>query len=138
VLGQVRFQALRAGNPQIRLHSATGRDKVNHGVPIRIGETIALPSIPLANSLSFASPNPFSGSTAIGFALAQAGPVELVIYDIGGRRVRTLVREARAPGEYHEIWDGRGDQGGKASAGVYFARLNVGGSVFTRSMVLVK
>ena len=57
------------------------------------------------------------------FELPAAGRARLVLYDVRGRRVRTLVDGARAAGEHVARWDGRDESGAPAAAGVYFLRL---------------
>ena len=71
-----------------------------------------------------AAPNPFSGGTSVAFSLAQTQPVELGIYDLSGRLVRSLQRGQLAPGAYHFEWNGRDAGGRHAAAGVYFVRLD--------------
>jgi hypothetical protein len=70
------------------------------------------------------SPNPFSGSTAVSFALpAGCGGAECVIYDVGGRAVRTLAPSHEAASLIGFAWDGTSDSGAPVSSGVYFAVL---------------
>jgi flagellar hook assembly protein FlgD len=83
-------------------------------------------------------PNPFNPSTTIAFTLAAETHVEVTIYDAAGTRVRTLVDERRAGGEYQVPWDGRTDRGGVAASGVYFYRLKTPGVTETRRMVLLR
>lgn len=65
--------------------------------------------------------------------------VELRIYDLLGREVKTLLNEALPPGDYVVTWDGRNDKGEEAASGVYLYRLRVGqGFVQSRKMVLVR
>ncbi len=72
-------------------------------------------------------PNPFNSSTTIVYAVADLGPIpaeiEVTIYDIVGRKVRTLVHERRGLGIHRVIWDGRNDSGRDCPSGVYFARI---------------
>ncbi len=82
-----------------------------------------------APALLPAVPNPFAGSTEIGFELPQAGPVRLTVYDLAGRPVSTLVDGARAAGRGSVRWDGRGSDGVERPAGIYFIRLEVPGGV---------
>ena len=70
--------------------------------------------------------------------LTLAGPVELTIFDVSGRRVRTLVRETQEPGAHEVVWDGRNDGGRQAAAGVYFYRLSAGRSSRVRKMVIIR
>jgi flagellar hook assembly protein FlgD len=64
--------------------------------------------------------------------------VSLVIYDIAGARIRTLVNRAIRPGAYTEKWDGRNANGNPVASGVYFYCLKAGGKTLTKKMVLLK
>jgi flagellar hook assembly protein FlgD len=65
--------------------------------------------------------------------------VQLRIYNVAGQLIRTLVNEARTPGEVHTAtWDGRNDAGQSVSSGVYFYKLVAGTFVQTKKMVLLK
>lgn len=103
-----------------------------------VGDEFALrPSFHLAQNY----PNPFGPATNIAFRIAPAsgeGLVNLKIYDICGREVRTLVNERKAPGSYAVAWDGRNDTGVHVASGVYFCRVQAGGLVQTRKMLLVR
>ncbi len=82
-------------------------------------------------------PNPFIPVTRIGFELAQAGRVELGIFSVDGRLVRTLVDEERAVGSHEVIWDGCDAQGQRAAAGAYFYKLAAPGIEESRRMILL-
>jgi flagellar hook assembly protein FlgD len=66
--------------------------------------------------------------------------VSLVVYDVAGRRVRTLVSETQSPRAdgFRVTWDGRNDRGEAVASGMYFCRLVAGQFVETRKMVLLK
>jgi hypothetical protein len=83
-------------------------------------------------------PNPFNPSTVIRFAFSQAGQARLTIYDILGRRVRTLVDGVRPAGEQLVTWNGRDEAGAVAASGIYFYRLEFNGRVQTRKLTLVR
>lgn len=86
-------------------------------------------------------PNPFNSITNISFRIASAsggGLVSLRIYDVSGREVRKLVNECKQPGGYTVVWDGLSDAGVQVSSGVYFYRLEAGGFVETRKMLLIQ
>ena len=83
-------------------------------------------------------PNPFNPITRIAFGVPATGHVELGVYDLGGRLVRTLVSETRPAGDHTVTWDGRDAQGNAAPSGLYFYRLETGGQVISRKMTLVK
>ena len=72
------------------------------------------------------------------FSLALPTSVELKVYDLRGRLVATLVDEARAPGDYVEVWGGTDASGRAVASGTYFARFAAGGVVQTQRMVLLR
>ena len=67
----------------------------------------------------------------------SSGRIELALFDIGGRRVRTLVNGALAAGRHTIAWDGRGQSGEKLAPGVYIARLEGAGQRWTRRVTLI-
>jgi hypothetical protein len=83
-------------------------------------------------------PNPFNPSTRIDFTLESAGPVEIAVFDVAGRRVATLHEGTLDAGDHHAVWNGRGDDGRPAAAGRYQYVLKTATTRTTRSMVLVK
>lgn len=84
-------------------------------------------------------PNPFSPTTVILFDVPErGGKVELRIYDVAGRLVRTLVDEVKTPGAKRATWDGRNDHGDPVSTGVYFYRMKAPGFNETRKMILLR
>ncbi|MBU8922552.1 MAG: T9SS type A sorting domain-containing protein [Bacteroidales bacterium] len=84
------------------------------------------------------APNPFNPVAKIGFTLANDEHVKISLFDIRGRKVLDLVDEVYPPGKHGVSWEGRDSSGRRVSSGVYFARLSVGGSNFTRRMLLIK
>ncbi len=95
------------------------------------------PATPLA-LLAQNRPNPFNPSTTIGFTLTEAGRVELKIYDVAGRVVRTLLTRDCDAGEHSAVWDGCDDRGHRMTSGVFFARLQLDETTLSRKMVLLK
>jgi len=83
-------------------------------------------------------PNPFNDHTIIKYNLSKAIDVSLVIYNILGQKVRTLVRKERQSGLKTVIWDGKDDRGRDLSSGIYFYQLQAGKLTQTRRMVLLK
>jgi hypothetical protein len=103
------------------------------------GEVTAAGDLPTAVfRLDQNVPNPFNPTTKIGFSLEKAGPVELIVYDVTGARVATLLREHRPAGPYVVQWDGRDDRGAPVGSGVYLYKLTAGPRVDTRKMILLK
>ena len=97
------------------------------------------PGAPVTRALlEPARPNPSSGDAALRFALPRAGHARLVIVDVTGRRIRTLVEGTLAAGPHDAVWDGRAADGHAAPAGLYWAKLETDGSVATRRVVRLR
>jgi hypothetical protein len=89
-------------------------------------------------ALSQNYPNPFNPTTKIEFTLAKSGFVTLQIYDILGRKVRTLVSEHLSSGYKSVLWDGKNDDEKDVASGVYFYQLKVGDLSQPKKMLLLK
>lgn len=96
------------------------------------------PSVPQAYRLEQNYPNPFNPSTTIGYYLENGGQVELAIYNLLGRKIRTLLSEYVSAGEHRVVWDGCDGNGEAVSSGVYLYRLTVGGHSEAKKMILMK
>ncbi len=83
-------------------------------------------------------PNPFNQSTKIEFTLSQSGFVSLTIYDLLGRKIRTLVSENLSSGYKSVLWDGKDDSGKEVSSGIYFYQLKIGDFSEGKKLVLLK
>lgn len=91
-----------------------------------------------AASLFQNRPNPMAGSTRIEYDLPAEGEVRLRIFDVAGRRVRTLVDGRKGAGRHAEQWNGRDEGGAAVASGVYFYELDVEGQRSTRRLVRVR
>lgn len=83
-------------------------------------------------------PNPFNPAVTIPFETARRGPVELRVYDVGGRLVRALREEPLGPGRHEAVWDGRDGSGAPVASGVYFCRFKAGVYEATGRLVLLR
>jgi hypothetical protein len=97
-----------------------------------------LPDAPRNTYLLQSYPNPASGSLSIRFGLAEAGPVELTVYDLAGRRVATLLEDDLPAGERLVSWDCRDDTGRAAPSGVYLYRLVCAEGSLTHRLIIVR
>ena len=83
-------------------------------------------------------PNPFNPSTDIQYGLAEAGNVEIVIYNVLGQKVRTLVNGRKEAGNYVVRWHGRNDNGQSLPSGMYFLRMEAGKFQADRKLLFLK
>jgi len=83
-------------------------------------------------------PNPFRGNTTISFGLKDPSPVQVDIYNLKGQHVRSLMNEAKAPGNYEVNWDGKDKHGQVAADGIYFFKIQAGTFSSRKKMILLK
>lgn len=115
--------------------------KVDAGViPLTIENIAYSPPAEFSNEFLLGPnyPNPFNPTTTISYSIAKAGFVRLRIYDVQGRLVATLVSESRPAGAQSARWRGVDRDGNGVGSGIYFARLESGGKVQTRKVLLLK
>jgi hypothetical protein len=94
--------------------------------------------LPKVFELSNNYPNPFNPSTTIQYAVPRASNVSLIIYNVLGQQVRTLVDQPQNAGRFSVTWDGRDMLGQVVGSGVYFYRLNAGETSIVKKMLMVK
>ena len=93
--------------------------------------------LPAAFALHQNEPNPFGVGTTIRFAIPVASRVRLEVFDLLGRRVRTLADGAFEPGEHSVVWDRRNARGAPAAPGLYFYRMEAGQYREKRAMTII-
>lgn len=137
-VARFRFRVKREGETALHLKTVKARDAANHALdPAGLASTLVA-ALPPHTLLLSPAPNPAHGQTHLAFALAKAGPADLAIFSVDGRRVRTLVHGARDAGAYRLVWKGEDDGGRAQSPGVYWAHLIADGQTFTRRIVYLK
>jgi flagellar hook assembly protein FlgD len=83
-------------------------------------------------------PNPFAGTTEMAIGLPAASSVEIEVYDVAGRKVRTQSIATRSAGWRKVAFDGRDDGGRLLPSGVYFYRVRANGETVSRKMVIAR
>ncbi|MFH1195144.1 MAG: alpha-amylase family glycosyl hydrolase [bacterium] len=96
------------------------------------------PEIPAGYKLEQNYPNPFNPSTVISYQLPVISKIELKIYDVLGREIKTLVDTEQLPGYYSIEWNGKDNSGNQAASGIYFYRLTSGGFSITQKLMLMR
>jgi flagellar hook assembly protein FlgD len=85
-----------------------------------------------------ALPNPFNASTQFRYSLPNECQVKLVIYNILGKKVITLIDRHQTPGSWSAIWDGKNEGGEAAPSGVYLYKLDAGNLHHRGKIALLK
>lgn len=123
------FSGLNSGFAMNEIFIADGN---GNGV-ITSNEENGNTEIPKDYSLNQNYPNPFNSSSKLKFEIANLGYTKLVLYDVMGREVQTLVDKTLKPGAYEITFDGS-----MLSSGVYFYKLTSGNYIATKKMIVLK
>ncbi len=106
---------------------------------VPIGEPSAIRAkVPKTPELLQCYPNPFNASTQIVFRVNKSGLITLTIFDLNGRKIKTLIKGKKNAGQYQIVWDGRNEKGITVSSGTYYVRLKTVDKEIMRKVVLVK
>ncbi|MGH7599966.1 MAG: FlgD immunoglobulin-like domain containing protein [bacterium] len=87
---------------------------------------------------TISSPKHFNPETVIEYQTRLDGPVELIVYNLSGKKVRELVNGVRPAGNYEARWNGTDDWGNRVSSGMYIYRLKSGNFMQAKKMVLLQ
>ena len=85
-----------------------------------------------------AYPNPFNPTTTLKYEMGSAGPVFIDVFNVSGRKIRSLYNGIQSPGQHEIRWDARDDRGRSMSSGVYLFKVNVNGKQQTAKTLLLK
>jgi len=100
-------------------------------------ETISS-NIPKDFSLSDAYPNPFNPETKINFNLAKSANIKMIVYNLLGQKIKTLVSQEMNAGTYSVTWDGKDDFNKQVASGVYLFSFQAESFRTTKKVVLLK
>ncbi|MBN2354784.1 T9SS type A sorting domain-containing protein [candidate division KSB1 bacterium] len=117
-------------------HKIEIRDLQDIGTITGVENAVVAP--PLQFALEQNYPNPFNPETRIYFQLPRAQEIKLIIYNMRGQQVRTLVDERRHAGQHVVNWDGRNNSGQRVPSGLYIYRIVTDGFIAHKKMLLVK
>ncbi|MBN2000261.1 T9SS type A sorting domain-containing protein [candidate division KSB1 bacterium] len=96
------------------------------------------PPLPQAFLLDQNFPNPFNPITLIPYALPEEANVKVEIYNLLGRKVKTVVDARQEAGEHTAVWNGLNESGTSMGSGVYFYKLTAGNTTLTKKMTLLR
>jgi hypothetical protein len=101
-------------------------------------ETSGTDEIPTMSTDFSVAPNPMRLTSSLRYGLLESGPVSIALFDVKGRRVRSLVDlPNQAVGQYEVSWDRRNDRGSAVPNGVYFAHLRTPSQTTVRRITLL-
>ena len=94
--------------------------------------------LPTTFEISSNYPNPFNPVTNIKFQLPQVSDVKLVVYNMLGQKIRTLVDGNKDIGYYNIQWDGKNENGRQVATGIYIYKFEAGNFIKSQKMILMK
>ena len=97
-----------------------------------------LNSLPTKFAISQNYPNPFNPSTTFNYQLPKVADVKLIVYNILGQKVRTLINHQVEPGYHTAEWNGLNDAGRQVASGIYIYQFEAGNYVRTMKMMMLK
>ena len=99
---------------------------------------IADGQLPVEFNLKQNFPNPFNPSTSIQYQLLEAGFVTLEVFDVNGRKIKTLINSQQNAGYKTVMWNGTNDAGMPVSTGMYIYSVRSGDKVINKRMTFMK
>jgi hypothetical protein len=118
--------------------SGVSQDEDGNGIPDEC-DVIGVDGAPVASRITLdVRPNPLASGTTFMYSLAHGGHTRLIVHDVQGRFVATLVDEAQAAGSHEAVWDGHDASGTPVPAGVYYATLATDGEQQASKVVVLK
>jgi len=118
------------GGFEIIFRASTKRDTLSRSITIVVSTTTSVEQvqklIPTKFTLEQNYPNPFNPTTTIQYKIPTKSTTKLVVYNLLGEKVATLVDEEQQAGVYSVIWNGKDDSGNNVASGIYLYRLEAG------------
>ncbi len=93
---------------------------------------------PLDFSISMNYPNPFNNQTNLDYKVPSENYISIIIYDLMGRKVKTLMDRIQSKGDYAVEWNGLSERGETVSSGIYFLQFESGGFLKNNKLILIK
>jgi hypothetical protein len=108
------------------------------GVPTSVKEEELMQNVLSSFALYQNYPNPFNPSTTIQYNVPRTGDVEVRIFDIQGRLVRSLSKSYQQAGVHSLVWDSRSNSGMVVASGTYFCQVLFNGTALVKKLILIK
>ncbi len=108
------------------------------GIPLSVKEQEHIQTVLSSFALHQNFPNPFNPTTTIQYNIPHSGEVNIAVFDIQGRLVRSLANLTQQAGSHTIVWDSRNDGGANVSSGTYFYRVDFNNAIIVKKLILLK
>ena len=116
----------------------TGESDIVEVIFTYMGDAAGNPAVPLVTALSGNYPNPFNPTTEVKFSLNETADVNIIVFNIKGEKVKTLVNGHMEAAFHTVTWNGDDDSGRNVGSGIYFYKMRAGKYTSTKKMILMK
>ena len=131
-----QYDCFSLSNPEFILNYLdTDIPKDAYFIPLKQGSSLILKHFKFSISNY---PNPFNPETTINYSVPEKCQVKLLIYNIKGQKVCSLVNGVLDKGKYTILWDGKDDNRTSISSGIYFSRFSAGDKTTVKKMIMLK
>ena len=133
-----RYEFDAAGTFHVQVTISDGIAQVQKVWTVTVATDANDPTTPKVTELAQNYPNPFNPSTIIRYTVKEKGLVNINIFNSKGQRVRTLLNSVINPGSYQISWDGKDNNNGSLSSGMYFIRMDANQYHRVQKAILLK
>jgi len=109
-----------------------------NGVPTSVHEQELVQNVLSSFALYQNYPNPFNPSTTIKYSIPRPGDVEVNVFNIQGRLIRSLIKTYQQAGNYSLVWDSRNNTGTVVASGTYFCQILFNSTSLVKKILLIK
>lgn len=136
--GQTYYWRVKAKTTDKAVSKESGYSGVGRFTVSNITDSEEIYTLPVEYKLEQNYPNPFNPSTTISFIIPEKGNVSLVVYNLLGEKIITLVNQEMNPGNHKAYWNGLNSSGIKVSSGIYIYKLSTNNFTMQKKMILLK
>jgi len=112
---------------------------ISKNVDVPVNDISDNPFAIIGHIVSFdAAPNPTKESSTITIDLSAPVEAEISIFNLKGQKVRSLAENLPLSGKHSIVWDGKDSRGQRVNSGIYFIRINAGGEISTKRLIIMK
>lgn len=138
VISQTAYLNIKLADGSTIQYSIDDINKITFDNITNIDDARKIGSVLIKFKLLQNYPNPFNPTTSIEYEIPTKGMVEIKIFNINGRLIKTINQEHEKPGSYITKWDGKNNFGNFVASGVYLYQARYDNSIISKRMIFIK